>query len=154
MYYDSNFIFNHTENHSLKRLFNKFKNFKLKVALIRLLLLIGMILLAFIPIYVIMANTDFNLWNALVSGNQALIVDAVSNYDNFYGAIIAWSKISILFIAAPSLNALTPGDFLFESLQNHCVAKFVELCVGKFVCAVSKEKPNRLKSSQKYGIMI
>ena len=56
--------------------------------LIRLLIFSSLLIIAFIPIYLIFKSVDANLWSALTSGNQSKIVEAVSMYDNKWGVIL------------------------------------------------------------------
>lgn len=64
------------------------KDFNFKIFFLRLLLILVFLLLAFVPLFFIFRAVDANLWDALCSGNQQLIVREVEKYDNHYGVII------------------------------------------------------------------
>ncbi len=66
----------------------KLKSINPKTMLIRLLIFSSLLIIAFIPIYLIFKSVDANLWSALTSGNQSKIVEAVSMYDNKWGVIL------------------------------------------------------------------
>ena len=130
----------------MKHFFLKLKKFNLKVALIRLLLLVGMLVLAFIPIYIILANTDFNLWNALVSGDQTKIIEAVSNYDNFYGAIII-AILQILqdwAIIIPSAPIHIAAGVILGTWPGFIVCHVADVVSNILVFALYKKIKNRM----------
>ena len=64
------------------------KDFNAKIFFMRLLLILFFLLLAFVPLFFIFRAVDSNLWDALCSGNQQLIVQEVEKYDNQYGVLI------------------------------------------------------------------
>ena len=73
---------------------------------IRVLLLMALLGIAFIPIFFIFRTVDSNLWDALCSGNQTKIVEAVQMYDNQWGVLIILilqvvQDISIVIPSAP-----------------------------------------------------
>lgn len=65
-----------------------FKDFDFKTFFLRLLLITFFLVISFVPIFFIFRAVDSNLWDALCSGNQQLIVQEVDKYDNQYGIII------------------------------------------------------------------
>lgn len=64
------------------------KDFNAKIFFLRLLLITVFLLISFVPIFFIFKTVDSNLWDALCSGNQQMIVKEVEKYDNHYGVII------------------------------------------------------------------
>ena len=66
----------------------------------------GLLGIAFIPIFFIFQRIDGNLWNALCSGSQQKIVTEVEKYDNQWGVLIILilqivQDISIIIPSAP-----------------------------------------------------
>ena len=67
---------------------NFLREFDYKAFLIRILLLAILLGIAFIPIYFLFTSVDASLWDALTSGDNKKIVEAVEHYDNYTGTII------------------------------------------------------------------
>ncbi len=64
------------------------RDFDFKTFSLRLLLITVFLIISFVPIFFIFRAVDSNLWDALCSGNQQMIVKEVEKYDNHYGVII------------------------------------------------------------------
>ena len=82
------------------------KRIELKTLGLRVLLLMVLLGVAFIPIFFIFRSVDGNLWSALCSGNQTKIVEEVQKYDNQWGVLIILilqivQDISIVIPSAP-----------------------------------------------------
>ncbi len=85
---------------------NILKKIDLKTLGIRVLLLMMLLGIAFIPIFFIFQRIDGNLWSALCSGSQQKIVTEVQKYDNQWGVLIILilqivQDISIVIPSAP-----------------------------------------------------
>ncbi len=82
------------------------KKIDFKTFAVRVLLLMALLGIAFIPIFFIFQRIDGSLWSALCSGNQQKIVTEVQKYDNQWGALIILilqivQDISIVIPSAP-----------------------------------------------------
>ena len=82
------------------------KKIDFKTLGLRVLLLMALLGIAFIPIFFIFKSVDGNLWTALCSGNQTKIVEEVQKYDNQWGVLIILilqivQDISIIIPSAP-----------------------------------------------------
>ncbi len=85
---------------------NILKKIDFKTLAVRVLLLMALLCIAFVPIFFIFQRIDGNLWSALCSGNQQKIVTEVQKYDNQWGIIIILilqvvQDISIVIPSAP-----------------------------------------------------
>lgn len=116
----------------MKNILKKIKHINFKIVLLRLVCLAAILGLAFIPIYAIFKTVDANLWDALCSGNQHKIVEAVSKYDNYQGALI----IAILQI-------VQDWSIVIPSAPIHIAAGVVlGTWRGFFVCHVADVASN------------
>ena len=82
------------------------KKIDFKTLAVRVLLLMALLAIAFIPIFFIFQRIDGNLWSALCSGSQQKIVTEVQKYDNQWGVLIILilqvvQDISIIIPSAP-----------------------------------------------------
>jgi len=85
---------------------NILKKIDFKTLAVRVLLLMALLAIAFIPIFFIFQRIDGNLWSALCSGSQQKIVTEVQKYDNQWGVLIILilqvvQDISIVIPSAP-----------------------------------------------------
>ncbi len=85
---------------------NILKKIDFKTLAIRVLLLMVLLGIAFIPVFFIFQRIDGDLWSALCSGNQQKIVTEVQKYDNQWGVLIILilqivQDISIVIPSAP-----------------------------------------------------
>ena len=85
---------------------NILKKIDFKTLAVRVMLLMVLLCIAFIPIFFIFQRIDGNLWAALCSGSQQKIVTEVQKYDNQWGVLIILilqivQDISIVIPSAP-----------------------------------------------------
>lgn len=134
----------------MSKLKNKIKSINPKILILRLVILVSMLVIAFIPIYLIFESVDANLWAALTSGNQNRIVEAVSKYDNTLGMLL----IAILQI-------LQDWSIIIPSAPIHIAAGIVlGTWQGFLVCHIADVASNMLvflvysKIKQKMDIIL
>lgn len=113
---------------------DKVRSIKPKILILRAVILISMLAIAFIPIYLIFVSADADLWAALTSGNQNRIVEAVSKYDNSLGMIL----IAIL-------QVLQDWAIIIPSAPIHIAAGIVlGTWQGFLVCHIADVASNML----------
>ena len=98
--------------------------------LIRLLIFSSLLIIAFIPIYLIFKSVDANLWSALTSGNQSKIVEAVSMYDNKWGVILI-AILQVLqdwLIIIPSAPIHIAAGIVLGTWQGFIVCHIAYIC--------------------------
>jgi len=109
---------------------HKIKSFALRILFLGLLLGI-----AFIPIFLIFQMVDSNLWSALTSGDQRLIVESVQKYDNKYGVIIIaiLQVVQDISIIIPSAPIHISAGIVLGTWKGFAVCHIADVACNMFV---------------------
>lgn len=108
---------------------------KLRAFALRIFFLGVLIGIAFIPIFLIFRMVDSNLWSALCSGDQHMIVEAVQKYDNKYGVIIIaiLQVVQDLSIIIPSAPIHISAGIVLGTWKGFAVCHIADVACNMFV---------------------